>query len=299
MYYLGIDVGGTTIKAGLVDESGQLGEARKIPTIVADLTLFLTTLTELIVEFQKSASIAAIGLGVPGLVRAQSRTIETSPNIPCLRHISLDALLANQVHLPVIVENDANAGSYGETICGAARGRQHVAYLTLGTGLGCGLVLNGRIFRGTSGFAGEFGHTTVEPAGRLCTCGNRGCLEAYVSGTGMVRTAQELLKGSPAPLTAKAIYEAAIRGDGPALETFQITSRYLGVACANLINLLNPEALVIGGGVMASGDLLLNPAVEEAGARAFPESFRDCTIVQSQLWPDAGLIGAAMLARDR
>jgi glucokinase len=298
MYYLGIDVGGTTIKAGLVDETGVLGVARKIPTIVADLQGFVATISDLVADFQRTNPIAAVGIGIPGLLGLESRIVETSPNIPCIHQVCLEQIIADRVKLPVITENDANAGAYAEAVCGAARGLQHAVYLTLGTGLGSGLVLNGKLFRGASGYAGEMGHTTVEPSGRTCACGNTGCLETYVSGTGMVRTAQELMNSAHAPISAEDIYEAAVRGDSAAFEIFRITGLYLGIACANLINLFNLECIVIGGGVMASGDLLLKPAIAEAQRRAFPAAFQSCRIVQSNLWPDAGLVGAAMLARD-
>src|SRR5262245_39046617 len=144
MYYLGIDVGGTTIKAGLVDELGQVSQTRKIPTIAEDLNAFMSTLSQLIAVFQESTPIAAIGLGIPGLVSLKTGAVLTSPNIPCLRNISLGRELADLVHLPINIENDANAGAYAEAVCGAARDLQHVTYITLGTGLGCGLVFSGK-----------------------------------------------------------------------------------------------------------------------------------------------------------
>ena len=153
------------------------------------------------------------------------------------------------------------------------------------------------MFRGTSGYAGELGHTVVEPWGRPCACGSHGCLETRVSATGIVQTAREL-DAADANTTAQSLYDAAIKGDRTAQAIFEETGRYLGIACSNLINLLNPEAIVVGGGVMASGDLLLGSARAEAQRRAFPPSAHDCAIVQSQLWPDSGTIGAAMLARD-
>jgi glucokinase len=182
-----------------------------------------------------------------------------------------------------------------------------MAYLTLGTGLGSGLIVNGSLYTGTSGFGGEFGHTIVNPDGSQCGCGQRGCIETLVSGTGIVSTAFKKMRGTkagmlreiPPPLTAEKIYEAAVRGDETAREVFAETGRWLGIACANLINLLNPAMIVIGGGVMASGDLLLGHAAEVARRCAFGPSFTDCQIVQSKLWPDAGMIGAALLARDR
>ena len=227
MYFLGIDIGGTTIKAGLVDDSGNVIETRKIPTIATDLTEFVAALSVLIAEFQKTAPISGIGIGIPGLLSARTRTVETSPNIPCLRKANLEVLLTDLFHLPVTTENDANAGAYAEVVCGAARGLEHAAYLTLGTGLGCGLVLHRKLFVGASGYAGEFGHTTVEPNGRLCACGNYGCLEVYVSGTGMLLTAHELMQPPPAPgpLGAEQIYEAAMAGDAQAREVFRVTGR--------------------------------------------------------------------------
>jgi glucokinase len=298
MHYLGLDVGGTTIKAGLVDEAGKILESRKAPTVVDDLHRFLLTLTELIRGFQKSFPIEAIGIGVPGLHSSKTSAIRLSPNIPCLKNVNLEASVADQVHIRVVSENDANAGAYGEFKCGAGAGCQHMVYLTLGTGLGSGLILNGRLYTGASGFGGEMGHTVIDPHGRPCGCGARGCLETVVSGTGIVMSARERMKTDD-PLTAEMVFEAAVQGDPTARAIFEETGRWLGMACANLINLLNPEVIVIGGGVMASGEMLLKPAIAAARIHAFGPSFDDCRIVQSKLWPDAGMIGAALLARDR
>src|SRR5262245_5013481 len=181
MHYLGIDIGGTSIKAGLIDEAGRVLDSRRALTITDDLKRFLSTLAELVRQFQKSAAIDAIGVGVPGLHSAKTHIVETSPNIPCLKHVNLEERLAEQVHIRTVTENDANAGAYAEFVCGAGIGLRHVAYLTLGTGLGSGLVLNGSLFTGASGYGGEFGHTVLnagsreDETGRLCSCGNRGC----------------------------------------------------------------------------------------------------------------------------
>ena len=260
MYYLGIDVGGTTIKSGLVDEFGKLGIARKVPTIVTDLDGFVATIADLVDDFQRSSPIAAVGIGIPGLLNSRSRIVETSPNIACIHNVALEKIIADRVKLPVITENDANAGAYAETVSGAARGMRDVVYLTLGTGLGSGLVLNGKLYRGASGYAGEMGHTTVEPNGRGCACGNAGCLEAYVSGTGMVRTAQELMQSVHAPLSAENIYEAAVQGDPTAREIFEITGRYLGIACAPSLPLppLTSPTLKLVSMASYDGELLLD-----------------------------------------
>jgi glucokinase len=313
MHYLGLDIGGTFVKAGLIDETGQVLEFRKAPTTTDDLNGFLSTLTDLIRGFQKAASIDAIGIGVPGLRSSKTHLIEESPNIRFLNHVNLEQLVADQVHIRTVSENDANAAAYAEFVCGAGVGLQHMAHLTLGTGLGSGFILNGSLFTGASGFGGEFGHTVIQAApgvedvGRLCGCGNRGCLETYVSATGIVVTAEEKMKAFPKtilhriepPLTSEKIYDAAVQGDKTAQEVFKVTGRYLGIACANLMNLFDLEMIVIGGGVMAAGDLLMDSVRAAAKQNALAPSFADCRIVQSKLWPDAGLIGAAMLARDR
>jgi glucokinase len=313
MQFLGIDIGGTSVKASLVDEKGRVLESRRALTITDDINGFLSTLTELVREFQKTAEITAIGIGIPGLHSFKSHTVETSPNIPALKHINLGQLLADQVHIRTVTENDANAAAYAEFVCGPGSGIQHMAHLTLGTGLGCGLILNGSLFTGASGYAGEFGHTVLQVmppsdnAGRPCACGKRGCVEAFVSANGILMTTEELMKNSPAsllhkippPLTSEKVYEAAERGDETAQSVFAHTGHYLGVACANLINLLNLELIVLGGGVMGAGDLLLKSTQSAAKFHALSPAGADCQIVQSKLWPDAGVIGAAMLARDR
>jgi glucokinase len=312
MHYLGVDIGGTSIKAGLVDETGRILESRRARTITDSLDGLVSTLTELVRAFRNIAPFTAIGIGVPGLHSSKTNIIETSPNIPCLKKVNLGQLLANQVHIRTVTENDANTAAYAEFACGAGMGVQQMAYISLGTGVGSGFVLNGSLFTGTSGYGGEFGHTIMNAGssgheGRLCKCGNRGCVEAYVSATGIVITAEKLMRLAPEsrlhaiepPLSSQKIYEAAAAGDATARAVFRETGRYLGIAFANLINLMNLETIVIGGGVMAAGDLLMDATVENAQRHSFPDSYADCRIVQSKLWPDAGVIGAAMLARDR
>jgi glucokinase len=297
MHYIGIDIGGTTIKAGRADALGAVSEFLSKPTPADNLNLLIAALADLVSELRTNASIAGVGIGVPGLRNARTRTIQTSPHIPCLRDVNLEEQLQQKLGMPVISENDANAGAYGEWRCGAGKGLHHLAYITLGTGLGCGLILSDALFRGTSGYAGELGHTVVETGGRQCACGATGCVETRISAVGIVQTARDL-KVSGDISTSEAIYKSAMQGNVTARAVFEETGRYLGMVCANLMNLLNPQAIVIGGGVMAAGDLLLDAAREESRRRAFTPSALDCPIVQSQLWPNAGMIGAAMLARD-
>jgi len=305
MYYLGVDIGGTTIKAGLVEDTGRLVDQTRIPTVTDNWSALLSSLTTLIQGFQSRVSLKGVGIGVPGLRNRHTRKVITSPNIPSLTDVSLEKIVADEVHLPVTTENDANAAAYAEFICGYGSGLQHMAYLTLGTGLGSGVILDGKLFGGASGYAVEFGHTVVEPGGRSCSCGSLGCLETLVSATGILLTALELMRGEPSrlhelkePLTSELVYHAAIDGDPVARATLEITGRWLGIACANLINALNLELIVLGGGVMAAGDILLMPAVESARRHSLAAPFQDCRIVQSRLGPEAGMIGAAMIARD-
>jgi glucokinase len=297
MNYIGIDIGGTGIKAALTDDSGVVLETVKTPTPTDNLHNLVAAVYGLVAKLQEKAQISGVGVGIAGLLNARTRIMETSPNIPCVNDVNLEQHLHEALSVHVITENDAKAGAYGEWTAGAGKGMTNMAYLTIGTGLGCGLVMAGKMFRGTSGYAGELGHTVVEPGGRPCPCGSYGCLETRVSATGIVQTAREA-NAAGDNTTAETLYEAAIKGDRKAQEVFEETGKYLGIACSNLINLLNPEAIVVGGGVMASGDLLLGAARAEAQRRAFPSSARDCAIVQSLLWPDSGTIGAAMLARD-
>ena len=297
MHYIGIDIGGTNIKAVRTNAIGVILDSAKASTPADDLPQLISTIGGLVRKVAAGQSILAAGVGIPGLRNSQTGVIQTSPHIPCLRDVNLEERLRDKLGVPVIAENDANAGAYGEWSCGAGKTLKHMAYISLGTGLGCGLILYGSLFRGASGYAGELGHTVVEPEGRLCACGAVGCVETIVSATGMVQTAREKnVRGNVS--TAEDLYNEAIDGNDAAKEVFEETGRYLGMVCANLINLLNLKAIVIGGGVVASGDLLLNPARQEASRRAFPASLLDCPIVQSHLWPDAGTIGAAMLARD-
>ncbi len=307
MYYIGVDIGGTTIKAGLVDGSGRLVEQSRIATITDNWSTFLSNLTALIRSYQEKSDVEAVGIGIPGLRNIHTKTVVTSPNIPCLTDASVEKLVADEVHIPVVSENDANAAAYAEFVGGFGVGIQHMAYLTLGTGLGSGVILDGKLFRGTSGYAVEFGHTVIDPGGRPCGCGSRGCLETLVSAPGIRLTTLEVMEEHPEsalhrvtePLTSELVFNLAAEGDQAAIKTFERTGRWLGLACANLINMLNLQLIVLGGGVMAAGETLTRPLVETARRHAMAPSFADCRIVQSKSWPEAGIIGAAMLARDR
>ena len=234
--------------------------------------------------------------------------VVVSTDLPAVVRGDLRAELQQATGLPVTFENDANAAAYGEYVAGAGRGSRNLFYITIGTGIGGALILDGRLWRGASGFAGEVGHITIDPEGILCTCGNVGCLETVASAPNIVRrTHERLLRDSTSSLsrlgmtkdfTAADIAHEANNGDDFALLMLERTGRSIGTAVATVINLLNVERIVLGGTIMDAGDLILQPIIREAGKRSFQPCFEATQIVAAQLAADAVAVGAAMLARD-
>jgi glucokinase len=313
--FIGIDLGGTTLKAALVSPTGEIiHETRSDTELRNPEALFKQVIeTALTLRDHKDAQgqVAGIGIGIPGLVNRKTNRIEVMPNLPALSEIDITGELSNKTGLPVILDNDANTAAYGELQVGAARGRKEVFFITLGTGIGAGLVINGQIYRGAAGFAGEFGHMTIDPEGIECACGNIGCLETIASGPNIVRrTRERLFRDRTSSLsrlaiprdrefTAEDIAHAAREGDEMAQVMMERTGMFLGIALAAVVNLLNVEMVVMGGGVMDAGDLILKPTIKETRRRAFPPSFNSCEIVIAKLGATAGMIGAALMARDQ
>jgi glucokinase len=273
-YVVGIDIGGTTTAVGLVDRSGRLLADATIPTRPVEPAERLVKrlhgrIEKLRVSLSPDTQPKGIGIGAPN-ANYYRGTVEQAVNLNWGETVNLVELFRRHYDLPVAVTNDANAAALGEQLFGAARGMKHFVVITLGTGLGSGIVVNGELVYGTDGFAGELGHTVVEPDGRLCGCGNRGCLEAYVSATGICRTVLCLLaerrddsnlrRISPDALTAKDVHDAARAGDGIALAAYDATARTLGMKLADTVAHLSPEAIVLTGGFAASGNLLFEPA---------------------------------------
>lgn len=309
MLNIGIDIGGTNLRLALVDVKGTiLHRTRTSSCIDGGRDAFCERLLTGINEMRSFADsmgkgIAAIGAGVPGLI-GRDGVIRSSVNMQPLEGLNLSVFLGEHTGLPVVCGNDANLIAQGEHAYGAGRQYASMMSITIGTGLGSGLILNNTLWTGAGGFAAEFGHMTVEPEGVQCLCGNRGCLERYVSAGALVRYAQELLpQGLIATLgnslDAQKISELALQGEPGATVAFERMGRWLGVALASLLNTLNLEAIVIGGGVSASFDLLLPKLVDEIAQRSFPLISTGCSIVQSELGDDAGLLGAAALAATR
>lgn len=303
---IGIDVSGVTLRAGLVSSAGEVIERREAPlerdTVVAQITGIVADLRVL------SPNVGSIGVGIPGLVNRQTDRVLVSTDLPSLVRGDLHAELKSATGLPVELENDANAGAYGEYKMGAGRGARDMFYVTIGMGIGGAIILGGKPWLGASGFAGEFGHITIDAEGIECMCGNMGCLETVASAPNIVRrTHERLSRDSTSSLsklsvntdfTASDIAREARAGDDFALMMVERTGKYIGAAIASVINLLNIERIVLGGDVMEAGDLILNPIIREAGRRAFQPCFEATQIVASALGADAVFIGAALLARD-
>ena len=301
MHTIGLDIGGTTIKGGLVDRNGRVLRSAARPTDASDIGKLVGTLENLVGHLSRNDPVGAVGVGVPGLRSSDTGETVVSPNVACLAGVNVEAVLGDRVAPPVVSRNDADMSAWGELCAGAGIGTRYMVCLTLGTGVGSGIILGGRLYNGSRGYASEAGHLVVDPEGLPCSCGSRGCLEAVASATGIVALARAWLgpgerEAVPEPWTAAGLYEAARAGHKASRTVFEQAGRYLGIACASLINVLNPEAIVLAGGVMEAGDMILAPAVREARLRAFDASFGACRIVRAKLGTDAGVVGAALFA---
>jgi glucokinase len=304
------DLGGTHLRAATVDESGSIHYRlkRKTPrTETPDDIVRALVLAVRECEKQCAAtggSIRAISVVVPGSINADAGLVVKAPNLACLDGFRLTAALADELKRPAILENDANAAAIGEMWQGAGRGRRTIVCVTLGTGVGGGIILDGKLWRGVNHSAAEIGHMCVDPFGGVaCLCGSRGCLEVYASATAIVRMAREARPRYPESvlhtnenLTSEDIHRAGTWGDELALEVFRRMGVYLGIGLANLINILNPEMIVIGGGVVNGWDLFAKHMNHEVAERAFPLPAAEVKIVPAECGDDAGLLGAARLA---
>jgi len=310
---VGVDIGGTKVAAGVVDEEGRvLARARRLtPSKSKAPAAVEATIVEVVQELHAAHDVVAVGIGAAGFVDATRARVRFAPHL-AWRDEPLRDALTGVLGLPVVVENDANAAAWAEWRFGAGRGETHLVCVTLGTGIGGGIVTDGVPQRGRYGMAGEFGHMVVVPEGRRCECGNRGCLEQYASGHVLGREARELARaGSPVTvsllervggdveaLVGPVVTEAAREGDLCAIDLFDDVGRWLGVGLANLAAALDPGTFVIGGGVSEAGELLLGPARESFRRTLTGRGYRsEARIVAAALGPEAGLVGAADLAR--
>ena len=312
---IGIDIGGTNIRTALVDASGAVLGIRTQPTHAErEITEIMGDIAQGIGMLMSTHTVPrelvrGIGLGAPGFLSLRAGVIHNSPNLPTAREAPVVSLVQRLTGLPVFLENDANAAAIGEHWVGAGQGTRNLLCVTLGTGVGSGFILNHAIWHGSNDLAGELGHTVLVPDGLPCKCGRKGCLEAYVSATGIVnRTASALRAGRSSslnvcnkpgnPLTSLAVYEHAERGDRLARDIFEETGRYLGIALANVLNLLDLEMIIIGGRVARAGAMLLQPTIHEVSKMALGAAYHPAHILQAQLGDHAGVIGAAKTVFD-
>jgi len=295
--YAGFDLGGTQLKYGLIDSSGRIVHKDKIPS-PGTLDGLLSAIGDIWRDLKGATpgKVKACGFGFAGFFSLAEQKILSSPNYPSLDNVNIVPSLRRIIDVPFCIDNDANVAAFGEYVYGAGRGAQSLVFLTVGTGIGSGIILDGELWHGKCGFAGELGHITVNPEGDICNCGNRGCLETEAAAPKIVKRYQALT-GIRESVTTRDIYLLAKKGDRAALESFARSAYYLGIGLGIVINFLNPEKILIGGGVVAAGRYLLAPAVAEAGRRSHPVSFACCRVEQAALGNDAGLIGAAAWAR--
>lgn len=312
-FILGIDIGGTNLVVGAVAEDGSEllapgiqptrpdeGADRVLERIAALARASIREVTSLV----PGAEVLGVGVGAPGPLDTREGVIFLTPNLGWV-DLPLRQRLADLLGLPTTLDNDANCAVLGEWWRGAARGARHAIGFTIGTGIGGGIIVDGRLFHGASDCAGEFGHMTIDPAGRRCNCGNYGCLEAYASGPAIALRAVEAIEsgaesripayagGDLGGVTAQMVYQAAQDGDDLAREVVRETARYLGTGVANLVNVFNPEVVVICGGVTLAGERLFAPLRQEVNRRAFRPAVQACRIVPGELTGTAGVYGAA------
>ena len=311
-YTIGVDVGGTKVLGGVVDESGTVVKTARRDTPGEGGAALTQAIADVAKELMAQFTVDSVGVSAAGFVSSDRKTMLATPNIAGWNGVDLDYQLTSLIGLPVVIENDANAAAWGEARFGAGRGKRHMLMLTVGTGIGGGIVVNGELYRGAFGTAAEIGHIRVVPEGHLCGCGARGCFEQYGSGNALMRHAREAIAASPdiarnilargdgtlEGLTGKAITDAARDGDAVALAAFNTTAQWLGAGIATLSVILDPECVVIGGGVIDAGDILLEPTraamvryMPFAGKHPYPE------LIAAQLGNEAGLVGVADLAR--
>jgi glucokinase len=300
-----VDLGGTHLRVALVDAGGKILQQLKQDTPKGDSADCIINALAAVAEKWRGDEqpVLAAAIMVPGAVDSDKAVVVQAPNLPSLVNFRFKAALEQRLGWPVLLENDANAAAVGEMWLGAARGCRDVVSVTLGTGVGGGVILDGELWRGAHGSAGEIGHATVDPFASLkCKCGNTGCLELYASATGIVRMTRENLSLFPDSvltndgLTAERVYEAGQSGDALAVAVFKRAGMYLGIGLANLINLIDPQIIVISGGVVNGWELFAPEMYRQVDERAFRATAQQVKIARAECGDNAGLLGAARLA---
>ncbi len=311
-FSIGVDIGGTKVLGGIVDEAGNILTTHREDTPKAGGRALTETIIGVIQELLSQHDAASVGISAAGFVSSDRQTMLATPNIAGWNGVNLKAEISREINLPVVIENDANAAAWGEAVYGAGRGESELMMVTVGTGIGGGLVNNGSLYRGAFGVAAEFGHMRLVPGGHLCGCGSYGCFEQYASGSALHRhlleaialdpeRAQSLVargNGTIDGIKGNHITDAAREGDALAVEAFNTTGEWLGAGIASICMIVDPACVVIGGGVIDAGELLMKPtraAIEKYmpfnGKHPAPK------VLVAELGNDAGLVGVADLAR--
>ncbi len=309
MVYVGIDVGGTGLKAGVVDQNGKILSKVSCPTgvergheaVIADMAqLALKAIAE---SGYTLDDVKAIGIGIPGVQDPRTGRVPFCTNLGW-HDVPVIELMQKVIDKPVYIDNDATVAALAESVAGVSANYKDSIFLTLGTGVGGGVVLNGKVYSGTHGVGSELGHMIVVAGGELCTCGNRGCWERYASATALIRMGHECAAKHPESvlagketLNAKDVMDAAKANDPAGLEAFDQYTTYLAMGMVNIINFMDPEVIVIGGGVSAAGEFLLKPIREKMAKMVFYKAMPYANVELATLGNDAGIIGAAMLGR--
>ncbi len=314
MYYLGIDIGGTNISAGIIDESNSLLAKGSTPTIQGrDYHDILGDSARLCLDLMKKSNISmeeiySVGIGLPGLVDTKEGCLIYANNLS-FDHISVIDEVKRFINKPIFIDNDANCAAIGEMMCGAAHGDKNVIYITLGTGVGAGIILDGKVFRGAFGGGGEAGHMVIMADGEMCTCGRKGCWEAYASATALRREGRiaaakypnseiyHLVDGNIKLIDAKTVFDAADLGDEVALNILDAFSKHLAIGLVNLVNIFQPETIVIGGGICAQGDRVITPVTRILQERVYGGELKT-KLALATLGNDAGIVGAALLYKN-
>jgi glucokinase len=305
---IGVDLGGTKMLVGVLDGTESLWESREASTGQSEDELVELLVREVGEAREARPDAKAVGLGIPATIDQASGVAVAAVNLP-LTDVPIREVVSERVGLPVFLDNDANVAALAEYLYGAARGRPNTVMLTVGTGIGGGLILNGEVYRGATGAGAELGHTVIQADGPPCqgNCPNHGCVEALASGTALGREGRAVAESAPdstlgralaagQEIDGKVVTEAALAGDETAIAVFELIGSRLGVACSSFANIFQPDAIVVGGGVIAAGDLLLEPARRELRERALTP-MNQTPILEAKLGSDAGVIGAAALAR--
>ena len=307
MHAIGVDVGGTKIAAAVVSAEGEILNEIRYPTQAVPPNRLVGTIAGAITEVKDGFEVGGVCLAVPGLIMASVNTVIFSPNLHEIENIRLDEEIGGSIGMRVTVENDANAAAWGEFRYGAGKDVEHQVFITLGTGVGGGVITHGVLLRGAQGAGGELGHVTLDPDGPLCGCGNRGCLEALASGTAIQRRAREFANDRPTSALGRLAIQRQVlgedvtrlaeEGDEAAVSVLEETGRWLGIGMAGFVNMFNPEVVAVGGGASRAGEFILGPARREVKLRARSPSRDLAEIKEATLGPASGVLGAAALAR--